>query len=180
MRRMSSPQPSPKRSPLLRDLWRDRHARRLFAALAGGKIIGALLLLAVVWLFRDGWNHSAHADDAAAVVHSECVNPLNTVWTLVAAFLVFFMQAGFMLLEAGFARTRETVNVLLEGIVDTCLCGVLFWAFGFAFMFGAGNGFIGHQYFFLQNAPDTYGSHGGPDPGVLAFPVRLRRHVQHR
>ena len=85
---------------------------------------------------------------------------MNTMWTLIAAFLVFFMQAGFMVLEAGFARTRETVNVLLEGIVDTCLCGILFWAWGFAFMFGSGNGFIGHQYFFLHGAPDTYGSTG--------------------
>jgi Amt family ammonium transporter len=58
------------------------------------------------------------------------------------------------------------VNVLLEGIVDTCLCGLLFWAWGFAFMFGAGNGFIGHQYFFLHGAPDTYGSTG---VAILAF-----------
>ncbi len=88
------------------------------------------------------------------------MNPINTMWTVIAAFLVFFMQAGFMMLEAGFSRTRETVNVLLEGIVDTCLCGILFWAWGFAFMFGAGNGFIGHQYFFLQGVPETYGSTG--------------------
>ena len=71
-----------------------------------------------------------------------------------------------MFLEAGFARTRETVNVLLEGIVDTCLCGLLFWALGFAFMFGSGNGFIGHQYFFLHGAPETYGSTG---VAMLAF-----------
>jgi hypothetical protein len=44
------------------------------------------------------------------------VNAVNTLWTLVAAFLVFFMQAGFMFLEAGLARTRETVNVLLESL----------------------------------------------------------------
>ena len=56
----------------------------------------------------------------------------------------------------GFARARETVNVLLECIVDTCLCGLLFWAFGFAFMFGAGNGWIGHTCFFLNNPPTTY------------------------
>ena len=42
---------------------------------------------------------------------------------------------------------------MLECIVDTCLCGLLFWAFGFAFMFGTGNGWIGHQYFFLQRRP---------------------------
>ncbi len=65
-----------------------------------------------------------------------------------------------MALEAGFARSRETVNVLLECVFDTCLCGILYWAFGFAFQFGVGNWFIGHQYFFLQGAPVTYGSSG--------------------
>jgi Amt family ammonium transporter len=94
------------------------------------------------------------------------VNPINTMWVLITAFLVFFMQAGFMFLEAGFARTRETVNVLLEGVVDTCLCGILFYAFGFAWMFGHGNGFIGqgdatgHHWYWLQNLPDTYESTG--------------------
>lgn len=145
--------------------WQDREARRLFAAIAGGKAAGIALVVLVVWLLGDAWGHAAGAAETATV-HSECVNPINTVWTLVAAFLVFFMQAGFLFLEAGFSRTRETVNVLLEGIVDTCLCGALFWAFGFAFMFGAGNGFIGHQYFFLQGTPDTYGSTGVP---MLAF-----------
>ena len=82
---------------------------------------------------------------------------MNTAWVLVAAFLVFFMQAGFMVLEAGFARTREVVNILQECIVDTCLCALLFWAFGFAFMFGVGNKWIGHEFFFLNGAPTTYG-----------------------
>ena len=76
---------------------------------------------------------------------NDIVNPLNTVWTLVAAFLVFGMQVGFTMLEAGFCRSRETVNVLMECIVDTCLCGLLFFAFGFAFMFSHGNGFIGYE-----------------------------------
>ena len=68
------------------------------------------------------------------------INGTNTAWVLVAAFLVFFMQAGFMMLEAGFARTRETVNILQECIVDTCLCALLFWAFGFAFISGSATG----------------------------------------
>ena len=99
-------------------------------------------------------------------------SPINTMWVLVTAFLVFFMQAGFMFLEAGFARERETVNVLLEGIVDTCLCGILFYGFGFAWMFGHGNGYIGHgdaaghSWYCLQNLPDTYEASG---VATLAF-----------
>jgi Amt family ammonium transporter len=91
------------------------------------------------------------------------------VWVLIAAFLVFFMQAGFMMLEAGFARERETVNVLLECIVDTCLCGLLFFAFGFAFMFGEGNGFIGQNYFFLNTDTVTYGTTGIAFPAFFLF-----------
>ena len=49
---------------------------------------------------------------------------------------------------------------MISCIADTCLCALLFWAFGFAFMFGSGNGWIGHQYFFLHGAPPTYGSTG--------------------
>ena len=146
---------------------RQRIVRRpqVFFAILGGKALGLALVVAILWGIPEYFGHPAHAAEGA-VAHSECVNPLNTVWTLSAAFLVFFMQAGFLFLEAGFSRTRETVNILLEGIVDTCLCGALFWAFGFAFMFGAGNGFIGHQYFFLQSTPETYGSTGVP---MLAF-----------
>jgi ammonium transporter, Amt family len=74
-------------------------------------------------------------------------------------------------LEARFARTREVVNILQECIVDTCLCALLFWAFGFAFMFGGGNGLIGHSYFFLNGAEATYTYAGTFDTGVafMAF-----------
>ncbi|HWL86654.1 MAG TPA: ammonium transporter [Polyangiaceae bacterium] len=133
--------------------------RRLFAALLASKVLGAILLLIAIKAIGAYFFTPAFAEDAPPEPPAY-VNPMNTMWTVIAAFLVFFMQAGFMMLEAGFARTRETVNVLLEGIVDTCLCGILFWAWGFAFMFGAGNGFIGHQYFFLQGVPETYGSTG--------------------
>lgn len=98
------------------------------------------------------------ADEGPKIV--DVVNATNTMWVLIAAFLVFFMQAGFMMLEAGFARTREVGNILIECIVDTSLCGLLFWAFGFAFMFGNGNKFIGHEFFFLNGAPATYGTTG--------------------
>src|SRR5207244_9711448 len=87
---------------------------------------------------------------------NDIVNSINTVWTLVAAFLVFGMQVGFTMLEAGFCRSRETVNVLMECIVDTCLCGILFYAWGFAFMFSHGNGFIGYHWFFVKDAQATY------------------------
>ena len=146
-------------------LLRDEKTRKRFLTILAAKLLGLGVLFLLLKGIPDYFGHAAVADEAAAQP-APYINPINTLWTLVAAFLVFFMQAGFMCLEAGFARSRETVNILLEGIVDTCLCGILFWAFGFAFMFGAGNGFIGHQYFFLHGAPETYGSTGVP---LLAF-----------
>ncbi len=91
-------------------------------------------------------------DPYLAVKPGDVVNPQHSL-RLVAAFLVFGMQVGFTMLEAGFCRSRETVNVLMECIVDTCLCGILFYAFGFSFMFSHGNGFIGYQWFFHYVLP---------------------------
>src|SRR5438876_937187 len=119
---------------------------------------------------------AAAPDPYALAKGGDIINPLNTVWTLVAAFLVFCMQAGFTMLEAGFCRSRETVNVLVECVFDTCLCGFLFYAFGYAFMFGQGNGFIGwhdpndtaggpvNSWFFLSgiSAMTLYGTTGVP------------------
>ena len=158
--------------PRLLERMRQKEYRRLIAWTLAGKVVGAIVLILTIKAIGAYVFHPAFADDTTAPAAAAAaaaatpppdpayVNPINTMWTVIAAFLVFFMQAGFMGLEAGFARTRETVNVLLEGIVDTCLCGILFWAWGFAFMFSTGNGFIGHQWFFLQGVPDTYQSTG--------------------
>ncbi|CAN5658657.1 ammonium transporter [soil metagenome] len=104
----------------------------------------------------------------AAIKASDTISPINTMWVLVAAFLVFVMQAGFMALEAGFARSRETINVLMECVFDTCLCGILYWSIGFAFQFGLGNGLIGHSNFFLNGITDTY-TYGGLFDTKVAF-----------
>jgi ammonium transporter, Amt family len=138
--------------------------RRNVALLMFGKMIGlALVLLAM----RLAVPQIAHAQDATGSTDSTAqINAINTAWTLIAAFLVFGMQVGFVMLESGFARERESVNILVEGIADTCICGVLFWAIGFAFMFEDGNKIIGTHGFFLRGLPLTYGSTGVP---LLAF-----------
>jgi Amt family ammonium transporter len=142
----------------------DRERQKAALAHLAGKMIGVSLAVlgvwAVTWYFSTKLGAAPLHADAPPVQAADIVNPVNTTWTLVTAFLVFFMQAGFMFLEAGFARTREVSNIMLSCIADTCLCALLFYAFGFAFMFGTGNGFIGHHYFFLHGAPHTYGSTG--------------------
>src|SRR5260370_27711031 len=121
-----------------------------------GKLVGIGLLLLVTAFINPGLLGLRVLAADPVLKGNDIVNPINTAWTLVAAFLVFGMQVGFTMLEAGFCRSRETVNVLMECIVDTCLCGILFYAWGFAFMFSHGNGFIGTHWFFLRDAPATY------------------------
>ena len=142
---------------------RDPEWRRYGYLLLGGKVLGVALLLTGIYYVSSLIGAHVTAADAPpppVLKGNDIVNPLNTVWTLLAAFLVFGMQAGFTLLEAGFSRSRETVNVLMECIVDTCLCGILFYAWGFALMFGSGTPFFGTEFFFLQGVPATYGSTG--------------------
>ena len=69
---------------------------------------------------------------------------LDTVWMLLAAMLVFWMQPGFALCEAGFTRSKNTVNILMKNFVDFMFGSLLFFFLGFGFMFGSdGAGFIG-------------------------------------
>src|SRR4051794_22607541 len=109
----------------------DPAMRMRVLALVGGKAIGVALLMGAMYL----WLGNALHAQAPAAGPTPDINAINTMWTLVAAFLVFGMQVGFVMLEAGFARSRESINILVEGIVDTCICGATFWAWGFAFMF---------------------------------------------
>src|SRR6478752_2215196 len=162
----------------LRTNFQDPVRRKIFGARLGGKFIGVAIVVGLIYAFA----YLLSSEAASAMpLHAQAVsvkaqlagtiNGLNTAWVLVTAFLVFFMQAGFMMLEGGFARTREVSNIMIECIVDTALCGLLFYAFGFAFMFGPGNGWIGYHYFFLQGIPHTYTYGGTFDTGVafLAF-----------
>lgn len=70
---------------------------------------------------------------------------LDTVWVLLAAMLVFFMQPGFALVEAGFTRSKNTANILMKNFVDFMFGTVLFWFVGFGIMFGTDvlGGFMG-------------------------------------
>jgi Amt family ammonium transporter len=144
----------------LRGRMKDADWRKYGATLLMGKFgAAALLLLVAILVNPDLIGFRTFAADPT-LKGNDIVNPVNTAWTLIAAFLVFGMQVGFTMLEAGFCRSRETVNVLMECIVDTCLCGLLFYAWGFAFMFSHGNGWIGYHWFFLQGAPATYEATG--------------------
>lgn len=150
----------------LRTNMRDPIRRRNVALLMTGKMIGVAVVLFLIHSLMPGVASAQDGSGDAPLDPVASINAINTVWVLIAAFLVFAMQVGFVMLEAGFARERESVNILVEGIADTAICGIAFWAIGFAFMFEDGNKFIGTHGFFLQNLPDTYGTTGVP---LLAF-----------
>lgn len=88
---------------------------------------------------------------------------LDTVWVLIAAFLVFFMQAGFGMLEAGFIRAKNTCNILTKNFLDFCMASLGFFVIGYALMFGDGNGFCGIKGFCLV------GAQSGADIPLYAF-----------
>ncbi len=77
---------------------------------------------------------------------------VNTLWVLVTAFLVFFMQAGFGMVEAGFIRAKNVCNILTKNFLDFCMASLGFFAFGYAIMFGTGNAFLGMKGWFLIGA----------------------------
>jgi len=86
------------------------------------------------------------------------------VWTLVAAALVFFMQAGFAMVETGFTRAKNAVNIMMKNLMDFAMGSIAYWAIGFGLMFGvSATGWFGTSSFFLSDFQP------GGDPWVLAF-----------
>ena len=105
-----------------------------------------LLLLGLV-LFSSA---TAIAGDASVVSNGIAI---DTMWTLLAAFLVFFMQAGFAMVETGFTRAKNSVNILAKNLLDMAVGGLVFFVVGFAIMFGASKGgFFGWGDMMLKSA----------------------------
>lgn len=107
-----------------------------------------MMLIAALFIFS---TKVAFAQETEQVVSA-----IDTVWVLIAAFLVFFMQAGFGFLEAGFVRSKNVVNIMAENLMDTTMTTVGFILLGFGLMFGAGNAFFGTEWFALQGIPEIY------------------------
>ena len=86
---------------------------------------------------------------------------IDNLWVLICTVLVVMMQGGFLCLEAGLVRSKNSINVALKNLIDICITGLLFWAFGYAIMFGASHmGWIGASGFFLS---------GIREPGALGL-----------
>ena len=128
------------------------------------KTIGLFVLFTVIGLSK-AW---AGDDPPTALSNKEAIDLVQThadyVWTLVAAALVFFMQAGFAMVEAGFTRAKNAINIMMKNLMDFSMGSIAYWAIGFGLMFGiSSTGWLGTSGFFLSEfSPEG-------DPWVLAF-----------
>ncbi len=94
---------------------------------------------------------------------------IDTVWTLVAAFLVFFMQAGFAMVETGFTRSKNAGNIIMKNLMDFCTGSLIYWLIGFAIMFGVDqSGLLGTSGFGLSDSFEHLGL-SIPLPAFLLF-----------
>jgi Amt family ammonium transporter len=92
----------------------------------------------------------------------------NILWTCLAAFLVFFMQAGFAMVELGFTRAKNAINIIMKNLMDFALGSLVFWLIGFGLMFGVtSGGIIGTDGFGLFKY--MYTEEGGLDYWTFTF-----------
>jgi len=131
-----------------------------------GELVGLLPKINPVWLacvplsaiIFVVWNTAVQAQDAKPLTPEDVQNALNTIWVLIASILVIFMNAGFAMLETGFCRQKNAVNVLAKNLIVFALSTISFWAIGFSLMFGSvSNEFFGTGGWFLSSSdPATY------------------------
>ncbi len=131
------------------------------------KTICTLLIIVVTVLATFTWLWAGD-DPPTSLTNKQAIELVQThanyVWTLVAAALVFFMQAGFALVETGFTRAKNAVNIMMKNLMDFSVGSLAFWAIGFGLMFGVSKaGLFGTSGFFLSDFKP------GSDPWVLAF-----------
>jgi Amt family ammonium transporter len=111
-----------------------------------GMLIIMLILIGAVSALAGPDNETTKS---AAQLSEEVQNNLNIVWTCVAAFMVFFMQAGFAMVEAGFTRAKNAINILMKNLMDFSIGTLAFFFVGFGLMFGLSNGFFGTTNFMM-------------------------------
>jgi Amt family ammonium transporter len=92
----------------------------------------------------------------------------DTMWTLLTAFLVFFMNLGFAMVESGFCRSKNTVNILSKNFIVFAVSSISFWVLGWGLMFGNGNPFMGIEGLWLLGGADNSPAAGDAYQGAYA------------
>ena len=121
-------------------------------------IITILVLICLLSLNAFALNGLIEDDEGTLKKVEDAKYMGDTLWVLVAAFLVFFMQAGFAMVESGFTRAKNAVNILMKNLMDFSMGSIAYWAIGFAIMFGAGNAFMGTSGWFVPSQTLTEGA----------------------
>jgi ammonium transporter, Amt family len=116
---------------------------------------------------------SSHAADAPTLesvskATQELKVGIDTMWVMVAGMLVFFMNAGFCMLETGFCRQKNAVNVLSKNLIVFALSTIAFWVLGFGLMFGNGNDFVGSEGALLLSGADNSPAMGDAYKGAYS------------
>lgn len=112
-------------------------------------LLASLVILLIVPGLALGADEPTAASNAVAI---------DTVWTLLAGFLVFFMQAGFAMVEAGFTRAKNAGNIVMKNLMDFCTGSLIYWLIGFALMFGVDKaGLIGTTGFGVSDSFEHLG-----------------------
>jgi ammonium transporter, Amt family len=109
------------------------------------------------------WNTAATAQGLEPPANlEELTVVLNTIFLLFCSVLVIFMNAGFAMLEAGFCRQKNAVNILAKNLIVFAVASLAYWAIGYGLMYGEGTPFIGLQGFFFSGDPAAYGNDAYP------------------
>ena len=93
---------------------------------------------------------------------------IDTLWVLIAGFLVFFMNLGFGMVESGLCRVKNTVNILTKNFIVFAIASISFWFIGWGLMFGNGNGFLGFEGLFFAAGADNSPAIGDAYQGAYA------------
>ncbi len=137
-----------------------------------------LLLTILLWLVNMPEAMAQLLDTAQLdAIKQEFQVVANTLWVIFTACLVFFMNAGFAMLESGFCRQKNTVNILTKNLIVFALSTVAFWSIGFGLMFGDGNPMFGTSGFFLggaDNSPSTGVAYQGTYKSLASAAIPLQ------
>lgn len=117
-----------------------------------GRVIGVLLGM----LLLSGAVGRVWAQEGETAVTEQIIIQIDTIWLFIGSFLVFWMQAGFAMVESGFSRAKNAANLLMKNLMDFCMGALLFFAVGFGLMYGTSvGGFLGTSNFFLAELTPT-------------------------
>lgn len=141
---------------MLRLNTRRKQLSRIIKTINKSANLQACVLLSSIILLA--WSYAAYGQSNIPnpdITTSELKVGLDTLWVMLASVLIIFMNAGFAMLETGFCRRKNAVNMLSKNLIVFAVSTIAFWFIGFGLMFGDGNAIIGLQGFLLGGADNS-------------------------